>query len=615
MQWSWRKRQSAVFFPLSLGWFLVLLTLFGSSTLLFAQEPLPQLLWRRSLGGDILGPPAQGPGGDVYVVSEDRGVHCLIPETGQTRWVYRPGGRLKGQVLAAPDGTIYVQNDEQELFAVTPGGSGRWKWNMGGGSAALPTIAPDGRLILPMMGGKIVCLSRQGKVLWEGQQAAEASASPVVDEEGWVWIPLSNGEIVSYSPSGAPGIHISFGSPISMLAFDDTGRLWVGGFHGAVLRASLQTQEMAPLKSSQSGEKGNHSFVSQGQNGNVETNSSFYVLSDVSQAKLGESRVVSLLLGPLNLVILADGDVVELGEQLQVISRHPQFLSGGGASLSLDSTLYMPSADGKLRQFQTDSEVLLFPSSAGSHPLITDSGILISGGTQWVLSGWAVSPPASGWSQFRGDAGRTGQYHGVPESLTRQEARLHPGFFYRETLALSNDVAHRLQLIEEMESYGDSLFKELYGASLLLEDLAYVGTVRTRNSYQQPLSSHPLVRIRAYTLIGKDEDFRSRNLLLTALQHEDDQAALASGFRALGALGSDWDGAAVRLMKDRYTSFSHPEERLIMATAQTLLDLAQYNGGLTDSAGAQLITLLLNAPLGRAQREEVLSIALSIAGA
>ena len=69
--------------------------------------------WRRALGGQIDAVAAQGPGGDVYIVADDRALHSLDPLSGESNWIYRPGGRLRNLLMVAPDGTIYVQKDRQ----------------------------------------------------------------------------------------------------------------------------------------------------------------------------------------------------------------------------------------------------------------------------------------------------------------------------------------------------------------------------------------------------------------------------------------------------------------------------------------------------------------------
>jgi len=158
----------------------------------FAGRPV----WRRAFGGRISTFPAQEPGSDVYIVAEDRALHSLNGETGEVNWICRPGGRLLSFLMIGADGTIYIQNDKQEIFAVTPGGTGRWKLLLGAEMAVLPAGGLDGRLFLPLVRGEFLCVSRHGEILWTLDTVSEASAAPVVSTEGLVWIPLSSGRII-----------------------------------------------------------------------------------------------------------------------------------------------------------------------------------------------------------------------------------------------------------------------------------------------------------------------------------------------------------------------------------------------------------------------------------
>ncbi|MDF1567383.1 MAG: PQQ-binding-like beta-propeller repeat protein, partial [Spirochaetaceae bacterium] len=227
-----RECRNAMEFRFPLIPFALAVTILWAGPLgtLDAQE----LRWRRALGGSINGYPAQGPGGDVYIVADDRALHSINPDTGDSNWIYRPGGRLRTLLMAAPDGTIYVQNDREELFAVTPGGTGRWKLRMNGEPAALPAAAPDGRIIVPLAGGRILCVSRHGEILWSHDQSAEASAGPVTDSSGTSWIPLTDGRIIAIDSMGILVAETRMRGAVSVMSLDHQGRIWAGGFDGRV---------------------------------------------------------------------------------------------------------------------------------------------------------------------------------------------------------------------------------------------------------------------------------------------------------------------------------------------------------------------------------------------
>jgi len=555
---------------------LILLLVAGE---LSAQE----LIWRRAIGGKTDTFAAQGPGGDVYIVADDRALHSIDPLTGSSRWIYRPGGRLHSLLMVAPDGSIYVQNDRQELFAVSQGGSGRWKMLMGRESAALPAAAPDGRVIVPLAAGRIVCISRHGVILWRSDESAEASTAPVFGPDGTAWVPLRDGRIVAIDRFGDRVGVIAGQVPISVLAMDADARIWAGGFDG--------TLRVYP--------------------GDLESFEALF------RTRPATSRVSAILIDTEGngRVFYADGGFRMYDSDGVELERRSLALHGAAASLSRRGTLYLQNSDGSIRiispeQLQEDEYTVLREATVLSEPLLSDEGVLIAGDENWILHGWKVEEPAPGWNQFRGGSRRAGTILLDPPRVSRSEARNDPGFFYREKMAVSDDLSERMALIEELNSFPNSLsmHQELPWVQLLLEDLVMIGTVRHTGVNNETLQSHPVARIATYMLIARSEDFRQRKLLIECLKHEEDPRALAAGFRALGIIGVDWDGMSMGIIASRYREFPSPGERLTLDTARALSDLMRYNGNLNYPVGQSLMKHLFNNSNSPATREKILAI-------
>lgn len=552
--------------------------------------------WRRALGGKIDSYAAQGPGGDVYIVADDRALHSLNPLSGESNWIYRPGGRLRDLLLVAPDGTIYVQNDRQELFAVTPGGTGRWKLKMGAEPASLPAAAPDGRIILPLAGGRIVCTSRHGLILWSVDEDAEASAAPVVSADGVAWVPLSDGRIVALNQWGEPVARFSMPGAVSILALDGFGRVWAGGYDGRVSVIPVLIPETEETE-----------------------DSGFETLDPVFEIRPGSSRITVILTDSEGggQVFLADGSTVSYDPSGAELERGRIAVSGGAPSASADGTVFAPVSDGSIRiVYPHGGFGELRGASVLAEPLLTAEGMLIAGGGDWILYAWDADVPGAGWRQFRGGPLRNGTFPSEPVYTDRREARRDPGFFFRERMAVSDDLSERMTLIKELESYPDdhSMRRDLPWVDLILEDLVAVGTIRSVNLQDEPLLSQPTVRASAYLLMARGEDFRSRELILECLRNEYDPIALAAGFRALGLIGSDWDGASMRTMARGYQRLMPADERLTLETARALADLVRYNGDLSDAAGFALMDNLLKSGLSGSARAEVIAIIRSVAG-
>lgn len=547
-------------------------------------ETIP--LWRQALGGEIDTYPAQGPDGNVYVIADDRALHSIDPLTGDSQWSYRPGGRLRNLLLAAPDGTIYIQNDRQELFAVTPGGTGRWKLVMNSEAAALPAAAPDGRLLLPLTGGRIVCISRYGVILWTRDESAEASAAPVADNEGTLWLPLTDGRVIGLDTWGELIGELTGGGPASVLAMDSSGRLWVGGFSGSLMVFNLGSASRSePIRIPSGGARIAAIFTDTDNHGHV-----FY----------------------------QDGRMLRVAADGKVLSQERIAVSGGAPAQSENGTLFLPAIDGSIHVLEANGEKsLLRGDGVLSEPLITEEGILVAGGGDWVLYGWkAGASPGQGWKQFRGSPRRSGTFPSEPVDYDRVEARKHAGFVLRERMARSDDVSERLALLEELEEFESEkrMYRELPWVGLLLKDLAAPGTIRRSELIYPSLVSHGLVRERAYRLLGSSQDFRTKSFLQQCLRHEEDSRALAAGFRGLGELGTDWDGSSLRLIAERYRDYSPGDDQLTLAAAFALVELVRYNGGMSDRAGYSLLDNLIRNADSQGVRDKVRGIIQTMSG-
>ncbi len=563
------------------GFFILSLPVCSLET---ASEATP-LIWQRALGGSIDAFPAQGPGGDIYVIADDRALHSLNPASGESRWIYRPGGRLRNWLMVAPDGTIYVQNDREELYAVTPGGTGRWKLRMNGEPSALPAAGPDGRIVLPLVGGRIICLSRRGYVLWKRDLGADAASGPVISAEGNAWIPLTDGRILVVNPEGELVGETSAGASLTALSLDTSGRVWAGSLYGTIFVYNASAGKFIPE----------------------------------FQLRPSDSRVVAILTTENSAadVFFSDGTVVSISQDGNLFESRRTGSAGGAPSASADGTQYLPLANGSIKVLQPGGEEAVIKGRALlAEPLITREGLLVAGESDWILYAWQVGVPGGGWRQFRGGAGRTAAFGSDRIPVSREKAREDAGFFFREKMARSDNIDDRLELLSELESFADerAMLRALPWAHLLLEDLAAAGTVRRVAAMDAPSNSHALARSRAYRLLSRGEDFRNRDFLLECLRSESDSLALASGFRALGQIGSDWDGAALRTMASRYRSVSPPDERLTIETSRALTDLVRYNGKITDPAGYSLLDMMLKAAISESTRQEILSTMRLISG-
>ena len=530
---------------------------------LWAFDDAP--LWRLALGGKIDSFPAQGPNGDIYAIADDRGLHAIDPSNGKHLWTYRPGGRLLNVLLVSPDNTIYIQNDRQELFAVTPGGTGRWKLRMQTNAASLPTIGPGARLIIPLVGGQIVCITRHGNIAWTVNEKSDASSAPVADMNGNFWIPLTDGRIIGLNAVGNTIAVLQGMGPAAMIVPDFSGSLWAGGFSGELAVYDLptviyqsKTLDTIPVvyprfKLSGNGYRVNAIHIDEDHSGYV-----FFI----------------------------NGTVMAIDKNGTEIFRKKHAASQGYPSLASDGTLFIPVSSGGIHVVEENGQTAeLGTETVLAEPLLTMDGKIIAGGGNWILYCWAAAPANPGWFQFRANPMRSGALPFKQTEQNRLEAEKEPGFIIREKMAKSEDTEERSALLDELESFSNEfeMYKNLPWVNLLLRELASMDT----------LGSHSLIRARVYTLWGKSEDYRMVYELRHLLANEDDLTALTTGIRALGQQGTDWDGASMRFITKTYDNQFPEDPQLALATAEALANLIRYNGKISDPVGHGLFVKLL----------------------
>lgn len=105
--------------------------------------------------------------GFLYALRESRG---LIGMSARAIWKYRIGTTIDTSPVLAPDGTVYVGNDNGKIYAVAPPRSGdtgqlRWEFQTKGGLISSPVIGPDGSLYSGSLDGRVYAFhdSKRGK--------------------------------------------------------------------------------------------------------------------------------------------------------------------------------------------------------------------------------------------------------------------------------------------------------------------------------------------------------------------------------------------------------------------------------------------------------------------
>jgi outer membrane protein assembly factor BamB len=195
-------------------------------------------IWKKSIGGGVMFPPAITDDGGLIVVTIDKTVKAL-DTSGQVLWSYQPDDKTSSPPVIGDDGTIYVCADGK-LLALNAVGKLKWSYAKDLYINA-PAMSPDGSLLVSTHKGSIVKLTSEGKVKWELKLEGKDLGTPCVDANGTVYVPTGfvekRGALFAVSAEGKllwktdiGTTYITAPSPV----IGDDGRLYVGDKDGVL---------------------------------------------------------------------------------------------------------------------------------------------------------------------------------------------------------------------------------------------------------------------------------------------------------------------------------------------------------------------------------------------
>jgi outer membrane protein assembly factor BamB len=235
------------------------LLVFGShDRAVYAALPDGTVRWRRPTNDLVWCSPALGPGGVVYVGSDDDHLYALDLKDGSVRWQLTAGPCRTAvgsgpeaarcdvdAVTVAPDGTIYASADG--LYALTPDGALKWKFSPGPSQptprsaagpvhcASAPAVGPDGTVYVGCQDDALYAVDPSGVKLWEFRAQDDVDSSPSVAPDGTVYVGSDDHRLYALGAGGALRFAVTTGGAIrSSPAQAQDGTIYVGSFDGSL---------------------------------------------------------------------------------------------------------------------------------------------------------------------------------------------------------------------------------------------------------------------------------------------------------------------------------------------------------------------------------------------
>ena len=166
----------------------------------------PTLKWSFDTGYEIVTSPAIAEDSTIYIDNVDEYLYAISPD-GSEKWRFSVGDAVESSPAIGFDGTIYVGNNISNFYAINPDGSEKWTYDMGMTLTwPSPTISQDGRIYQGTMGnGTIYALNPDGSEVWNysigvGKWFYDA---PSIDPNGNIYIQSNNGYLYALSSAGS----------------------------------------------------------------------------------------------------------------------------------------------------------------------------------------------------------------------------------------------------------------------------------------------------------------------------------------------------------------------------------------------------------------------------
>jgi outer membrane protein assembly factor BamB len=515
--------------------------------------------WRLALGGIVTGPP-QAQAGSVAVILDSGDLKAFSTQ-GRPLWTYHSRGRLSPFLARSPEGHSYIARNEGILIAVNRVGRELWRSSLDAPLSGPPVPGWDGRLFVPA-GNSVSCFTAAGRRLWRRPLGAPMVVSPILDQDGGIVTVLESAILLRLSPFGEVQTLYLSAVPraIAPLGFPERGgRVLIFYHNGGVELADFRSADFSrgprPLPR----------------------------LEGRPLAAAGWGLGAAVLLDTGRLLGL-DGLG---GELLWTVETPFRAAEGDEPALIFEERGIYLLSKSMAAGFTGEGEGLwhLDLGETSTVPGFGDDGLLYSGGADWILNAFRMEDrvrrlPLSMYGPP--PEGNYGAGAPPPSSWTGHPLRWNESFLEERLRRIRQDISRGL--VGEGEIEYTAFLMETAGAGRDPE-----------NPRPRPLVQlkHRLRSLQLLALIG------SRDVVpfLARIFEEDREPAVkAAAAAAIGAIGQDKLGNALRVFSGAVFRSGFPEDdQVLAAIASATGALCRFSGPPLSGEGIRLLSAL-NSP-------------------
>jgi len=521
--------------------------------------------WRQALGGAVLSLPhvqAQS-----AVVALEGGSIKAYSTAGHHLWTYSARGRISPYVTRSREGTSYLSRTNGIFIAVNRAGRELWRRSLENPLCAKVISGWDGRLFVPT-DKKLFCYTASGNLLWTKIFEHSFLIPPKLDHSGGIIFALENNHVHRIDPFGNTRIWTLTKTPAILLPIERQ-RLVVLFTDGTMEALGIMEDWYISTQSD---------------------------VDFSSLPKLPQSPVAAVSRGNNIAAVLGDGRTVFVSlEEKSIIwsanSHMAENTRGGGreneAEMLFDERgIYVLSRSGATG-FTHDGRRLWFTllQNAAAIPAFGEDGVLYSGGRDWILYTYKIEDRVTSQS--------SGVYGPAPEG---SYGTGRPNAVYMEDIPMSE---------YEIRAKLDQINAAINSGRVGVDELAWTTFLLTVSSGRQPFQH----RIHALNLLGRIGSQETVPWLLDIFRRETNSSVRVAAAAAIGAIGVDPEGEALRIFI--YTIVQGlRDEQILLSIASATGALCRFSGPPLSETGVRILTLLSagsQPPLVRRQANTELS--------
>jgi outer membrane protein assembly factor BamB len=193
--------------------------------------------WELKRWGGFDSSPIIDENGTIYISNVYDPIYAIYPN-GTEKWKFETDGLVESSPAIAKDGTVYVGSYDAGLYAINPNGTRKWRFGAGKGIHSSPAIAEDGTIYFGVMGpgndkGRVFAINPNGTEKWRFDTGFWIYSSPAIGEDGTVYIGSHDNFLYALNPeNGTMKWRRNIGGWCGSPSIGDDGTIYVASQSG-----------------------------------------------------------------------------------------------------------------------------------------------------------------------------------------------------------------------------------------------------------------------------------------------------------------------------------------------------------------------------------------------